>query len=661
MIKYEWAPTTSEIIEASKPHQERLAKYRKWLRDFEGNKRDELDEQQIHRKYYHGKHWTADELRWLRKRRQKPVFDNRIGRKIDFIVGVEQRMRRDPKGHPNSPKEEPHAFVTTAALRTVCQQNGWEDQASESMLNGMRTGVGAAFIGAKTFSNGKQDVGTLIVDEDRFFYDPRSTKADFSDARFMGVHLWVDLEEAIEIAPMFANYFEDAIADAQRGHTSLKTEEDRSEQWADFENRRVRIIEIYEKGFNPETMRSEWFFCKFTGDVAIDARPSPYLDQWGVPENPYEAWTAYIDEKGIRYSPIRNMKPMQDEVNQRRSRFLHLNNSTKMFVRDKGSQEDEDEMLSKMGRAEAVVYTNGQEWGKDIGVIDNTKEMNGQFQLLTQAEMALENIGPNPGLAGKGQGVEGASGRALMAQRDSGMTELSPVFNNHRSWKLRCYKKMWNRVKQMWDAERHLAVSDDPALLQFIPINSIDPQTGMPVNNIAEIDTDVILDEGPDTVVMQEELMQVLTQVASAPPALWKVFIELSGVTMKDRLQKMVDEANAPSPEMVEFQKRLQKLEELLQAAKIDVEVARRDNLEADSAKKLADSGLPPDALAAFPVESGAPSLVSQIIASDAGIGQPQAPPQQPQGIPGQNAMMPQEEGGEGEMPGGLPVVEYAF
>src|SRR5688572_15169689 len=45
-------------------------------------------------RYYHGKQWTDAELKTLKRRNQPPTMKNLIRRKIDFLVGLEQRLRR---------------------------------------------------------------------------------------------------------------------------------------------------------------------------------------------------------------------------------------------------------------------------------------------------------------------------------------------------------------------------------------------------------------------------------------------------------------------------------------------------------------------------------------------------------------------------------------
>lgn len=578
---------------------ERLAKYRRWLRAYETNKSDEIDEGQIARKYYHGKQWTAAEIKKLKKRGQAAVFDNRIGRKIDFLVGVEQRMRRDPKAYPRTPKHEHGADTATASVRYVADINRWEQISSNAMHDGLVSGTGVAWVGAEPLGNGQVDVKLRHIEVDRFFYDPRSVRRDFSDARFMGVHIWLDLDEAKERFPDHGDYFDSVIDMAKTGDAVNKLEEDRTTQWGDFEHRRVRIVEIYHKTVQPPEMRETWMLCTFSGDKDLGSQVSPYVDEYGQPDCPYVAWSPYIDETGNRYGVIRNMKPMQDEINHRRSKFLHLLNSRQLFVRDKGSTDDLEKLRTELSRPDGVIETHGMKWGEDIGVVDTAKEVQGQFELLNESQAALENLGPNPGLIGKGGGVADQSGRAILAQRDSGMTELSPVFEAQRDWKLRTYRKMWARLRQVWTGERIIRITDDDKALEFLSVNqySQDPATGaiQAQNVIGEIDADIILDEGPDTIIMQEELLQTISQLGDgALGPMGKVVIELSNVSNKERLLKILAEATAPPPEMVEMQSRMARLEELLKAAQVDQAVSGTEKTRADTIATLMTAFTPP-------------------------------------------------------------------
>lgn len=589
-----------------------LARYRRWVTAFEENKRDEQEEARLARKYYHDKQWSDQELAVLKKRKQHAVVDNTIKRKIDFLVGVEQRMRRDPKAYPRTPQHEHDADTATAAIRFVCDQNRWDSLSSQVMHDGLVSGIGVGWNGIEPGRSGN-DVAVKVCDPARFIYDPRSTKPDFSDARWMGVDLWVDIDEAVEQHPEHADALKQRIDNGKGAITARPAEIDQAEQWGDLEHRRVRVVELYEKRIVPPYNEAVWTYCKFSGDISLDAMISPYQDEAGRPDNPYDAWSPYVDEMGNRYGVGRTMKSLQDSINHKRSRVDHEVRNRQTFSNRGGAVGDVDKLKEEINKPDGHLEFPGGEWGKDVGIIDRSMQIRGYMDLLAGDQARLENYGPNPGLLGKGPGMADSSGRALLAQRDSGMTELSPVFERHRDWKLRMFRSMWARVRQAWTAERWIAVTDDPRAVQFIPINkfAMDPETGRIVseNVVAEMDVDIILDEGPDTIIMREELMQTLANLGEAATGpLGKVMIELSNCPQKDQLIEMMDKAAAPPPEMVELQARMAKLEELLQAAKIDETIAAAEQKRADALSKMVSVAAPPEAMGAFPLNYGRPT-----------------------------------------------------
>ena len=566
--------------------QEQLRDKRRRFRAFEENKERELQEQREHRRYYHAKQWTEEETRALKARGQPIITDNRIGRKVDFLVGVEQRMRRDPKAFPRNPQAERTADLATAGLRYICDNTRWDMHCEDVTLKGLVSGIGAVWIGMEHGPQGL-DVSVKPVPEDRFFYDPRSERKDFSDCWYMGTHLWLDVEDAKRRWPDHAQSLSEMLNGDGIGEGSgFVVEQDREEQWGDFEHRRVRIVEFWEKVWSEEHGRHVWTFCYFSGHINLESGVSPYMDEDGYPDTPYIAWSSYVDERGDRYGPIRNMKSMQDEINHRRSKFLHLVNTRQTHART-GYVDDPDHMRTQLAKPDGHVEHEG-EWGVDVGLVDQRDMMHGQAELLEQAQGSLENLGPNPGLIGKGGGMADASGRALLAQRDSGMTELSPVFQQIRDFKIRSYRKMLGRAKAAWTNERWIRITDDDGAPQFIGLNQFqqDPLTGQIVvqNHFAQVDVDIILEEGPDTITMNEELLQTISQMGDmALGPMGRVVIELSNVPNKERLIKLLQDAAAPDPQMQELEQRMA----MLEVGKVEAEI---ENKEVDSDLKRVDA-----------------------------------------------------------------------
>ncbi len=167
----------------------------------------EIQEQFMASRYYHGKQWTDAEIRELKKRKQPVTTKNRIKRKVDFLVGVEQRLRRDPKCYPRNPSAEQAAYVATASLRSVEDETKFPAIASASSNDALIRGIGVIWQGAKIVK-GKAEVRKAHVPSDRFFYDPCSEQWDFSDARYLGEWQWLDMDQAAEIMPFAAPMIE---------------------------------------------------------------------------------------------------------------------------------------------------------------------------------------------------------------------------------------------------------------------------------------------------------------------------------------------------------------------------------------------------------------------------------------------------------------------
>lgn len=632
-----------------------LGEKRRKFRAYETNKERELREAQVARRYYHGKQWTDDEIARLNRRGQPVVTDNRIARKVDFLVGVEQRMRRDPKAYPRTPADEQSADTATAGLRFVCDTNRWEQKASDGAHDGMVSGIGVVWVGIEGGRDGPNPK-MKSCQVDRFFYDPRSVLPDFSDARYMGMHLWIDIEEAVAEFPDQAKELEHLV-DRTGGLTTMKLEEDRSEQWGDFERKRIRLVEMYEKKpMAPAAQGFGWYYCKFSGDISLESMWSPYLDENGMPDCPYVAWSPYVDEKGDRYGLVRNMRPMQDEINHRRSKLLHRVNVRQVQMKT-GIVEDVDHTRTQLARPDGIIEHNGV-WGEDIGIIDQSQEIRGEAELLAQAQSSLENLGPNPGLVGKGGGIADQSGRAILAQRDSGMTELSPVFERLRDWKLRVYRKSWCRIKQAWTGERWIRITGEDDAPKFIGLNQYqtDPMTGRITgeNVIAEIDVDIILEEGPDTITMQEELMQTFSQmgeVAAGP--LGKVMIELSAVPNKERLMKMIDEATQPDPAVAQMNQRMADLEAMLKEATVAKTHAETEGKRIDGLVKLAQAMIPPQAVQQmYPIPFADAGMAGQ----QGGMMPPGGPQQMPPDMPPEALQAMQGQPEQMSPDGGLPL-----
>jgi len=496
------------------------------------NKQDEIQEQQLARRYYHGSQWTDAQMKALNKRKQPVVTYNRVGRKINAVVGLLERQRQDPRGYPRTPQHEEGAEIATAVLRYVCDQQLWPAKSSKAGLDGAVDGIGLIEIALEQGDRGDVEIGLEEGDPASFFYDPRSLKADFSDARYMGVGKWADLDATLALFPDKAEEIKSSIDTGG----DLTSDPDSDKKWF-MEvggNKQLRLVDHW------YMVGNEWHWCIYTGATVLAEGKSYLRDEKKRSVCKYVAYSANVDQDGDRYGFIRNMKSSQDEINQRRSKGLHQLNTRRMVIQ-KGTGDDIEKLRTEAARPDGVIEYVGDQ----APVFDDAakaQELQGQLAFLEDAKNEIENYGFNPALVG--QGVDNLSGRAMQLQQQAGIAELGPYLLAFKNWKLRVYRLIWCAVQEHWTGERWVRVTDSDGLAEFFAVNKmvIDPTTGMPTlsNALGALDVDIIIDEGPDTINMQQDAYDTLTIMAQRgqqlPPELLIELSPLAGSIKKKAL-----------------------------------------------------------------------------------------------------------------------------
>ena len=479
-----------------------LSKLRKCYSDYLFGKREEQDEQIDARRYYHGSQWTAEQLRIFKKRRQPAMTFNRVARKIDGVVGLIEKLRQDPKAYARTPQHEQGADLATATLRYVMDQQDWNSKSPECAQDGAVDGIGGVEINIEAGDQGDPEISMEMVDIQSFFYDPRSYKADFSDARYIGVGKWVDQDVAEEMFP-------DADFDVSGNDFELASRGDREMRWFNLDGpmTRLRLIDIWYKH------NGGWCYAIFTGSQILMEGESYLQDEKRKPIAKYVMFSGNVDQDGDRYGFVRNMKSAQDGINAKQSKMQHILASRRLIL-SQSSVQDVEKTRAEWARPDGVVTVVGSV--KDGAMADDQSFDFAGFEKMLELNLAeIENFGPNPALIGTG--VNAKSGRAISLMQQAGMAELGPYIMAFRGWKIRVYRAIWNAVQQHWKAERWVRVTDDQSVAQYIQINGmqVDPQTRQPgmVNPIGSLDVDIILDEGPDTVTIMQDMYETLSQV----------------------------------------------------------------------------------------------------------------------------------------------------
>lgn len=543
------------------------------------------------RDYYDGKQLTTEEYAELQKRGQPPIALNVIRARVDYLQGLEKKQRADPKGYPRNPEDQEAADAFTDGLRYAADAADYQSCRSQVWKNITVEGYGGLELTVVEDGQGDYEFEAETVPWDRIVYDPHSTKADFSDAKYVGQVLWMDENDALERA--LSNGADEATAWAAIGATLSQVEsgntfDDKPKDtiWGDAKRKRVRICVMWvRKG-------RDWWVVEFTRGGILSEMESPFRTKKGESLCLLVLESAYIDRDNNRYGVVRDLIDPQDEINKRRSKALHLVN-TAGVIADAGAVADKDQARRELARPDFYIETTP---GAHFEVVRQVELAAGQTQLGQQAMAYVMQSGPNAALLGKG--TEDQSGRAIEAQQAGGLIELGDLMDALRRFDRRVYKLLASLMQQFWTAERWIRVTDDELAPRYVGLNvpqvqdgPLGPQQVGVQNNVAELDLDIIIGDAPDTINNSVEAYQALTQAigqaaqGGLPPPLVAIMIKAHPALptrLKKELLDALEALGQPNPQAEQQQA------EVAQFAK-DKAMAELEETRAKTFKTIAE------------------------------------------------------------------------
>jgi hypothetical protein len=530
------------------------------------------------RDYFDGRQYTAEEIAVLRKRRQPPIVNNYVKRKVEILRGLERRGRSDPKAYPRTPTEDNRADAATQALRFVADDQRYDVVRSSVFDNILIEGVGGVEVIVEPTRNAKRDAPPdydIVINHipwDRLFWDPHSRHPGFTDSRYMGVVIWTDREDLLDQYPGSED-----ILNATFESGASETYDDRPHQrWTDSKRRRVRIVQIWWK------RRADWWSATITkGGFLEGPSISPYIDRHGNRSCALILRSAYCDRDLNRYGIVRDLISPQDSINKRESKLAHALNVNQTIM-EAGAVDDADKARAEVAKPDGQIIVNR---GFRFEIQKDTAEIAGHFQLLQHAVQQMNVTGPNASMAGKDPREQ--SGRAIIAQQSAGQMEHEPVADALRQHTHKVFEAVWQRIKQFKTAEWWVRVTDADKNIKFVGLNHPvtiadllgnldktqplmpqleglppldaravqfgltlqpgDPRLGMTVkieNDVGDIDVDIDIEEGPDSPSLAIEQFQMIMQL---PPEILQQFpaefiIKASSLRNKDDLVALLEQ-----------------------------------------------------------------------------------------------------------------------
>lgn len=498
------------------------------------------------RDYYDGDQISPALLAELNKRGQPTIYTMKVAPAINGLLGLMDAASTDCTALPRSKNGNDAADIVTKTIRHIADRTNYKRVREKASSDYVIEGSGAAIVRYE---------GTQIKADpiawDEFCYDPQSLNADFSDARWLGTAKLLDDDIA---RAQYGDAF-DGSGDPYAGGELFDFDDHRRRWWSDKAKRQVRVVDLYY-----EAAAGEWHRAVFTSAGIIYQGPSAYHDDHGGTVCPIVGVSYAVKRTGERYGAARHMIPLQDEVNARRSRLLHLTNHRQVQQTDMMANPAHKDIAKREAAKADGVLPFGFE------VSSPTDIASGQMQILQKTEADLDRLAPTPAVLGRNGQNE--SGRARQLLQEAGTTEQRRAFGRFEAFELRLYRLMWFIAREYFDEETEIRITGDPRAPEFIKINEpvmgpvqvpalnpatgepvIDPTTGMPQtvtqmgpvgfnNRLAELDVDLTLTTVPDTVTLQQEVFSTLLEYASSnrldtfDPRFWAM-IEMSTIPNK--------------------------------------------------------------------------------------------------------------------------------
>lgn len=587
--------------------------------------------------YFDNIQYTQEELKILNDRGQPAITENIMARQIKALIGYERQGRTTIKAYPRNPDDNHAADVATDVIRYVGDTNNIDVVFSKCWGDMLKAGTCASYVRARP---GKGDAVDIVVDNipfDRLWYDQNSRELDFSDAKYAGIVMWMDKDDALAMYPDAEDILSAAEVydDLGVGYGGGTANRDRPiDGWVDstMDRPRIKVVEEYYRKGHPDN--PVWYYCVFvrTGFL-VEPMKSPYLDDYMRPTCPVLLQSAYISRRNTRYGEAAFMLDLQDEVNKRRSKYLHMVNTRQLKISE-GAVSDPIKLAQDVSRPDAVFMVRD---GAEFEFITNGDLAQGHLQLYFDAKQELQATGGNASLSGTEPRT--LSGVAEQARQRGAIVSIQSIFDELRNFKKRVHEAIWERCRQFMTAETWIRVTDDRSNARFAGLNrrmpliqalqdpddakqvlnKLEPriaqavqaimQSGVPIeqlppqiqqllfepvvlDNIAQMDVDIIMSEIPDVVNSQMEQLGLLAEAVRAgvpiPPNIYlELWAEASSFPNKQRLLDMLQGKPQGTPQEQQAAAQQQQQQQAIQQQAVQLQIAQS---QANVAKTQADA-----------------------------------------------------------------------
>ena len=521
--------------------------------------------------YYDNEQWSADDEGTLSDRGQRALVYNVISASVDWVTGTEKRSRTDYKILPRKKNGSKAAEHKTALMKYLSDVNRSKFDQSRAFEDTVKVGVGWLEDGWDSESD-SEPLYTKTESWRNMLWDSAAMEMDLSDARYIFRSKWLDLDIGMALFPERKDILINSTSETYHfgsqdmyGDEAMDNPEyDRDlaqrvgSQENEYKRQRVRVVEgwfklpmqvkklkggdfnneiydPYSRGHRDSVNRGEaelvtkntmrMYVGLFTTSGMLWFSESPYKHN-RFPFTPI--WGKRRGKDNLPYGIIRLLKDIQDDVNKRASKALHILTTNKV-VMDFGAVDDVDEMREEIARPDGVIEVKA----------------NARFDIHTDRDLAAQHIGlmeqgirliqSASGVTDENMGrkTNATSGIAIERRQDQGSLATLLYFDNLRLARQLSGEKQLSNIEQFFDEEKAFRITDQRGNPKYITVND-----GTFENDLVSTKADFVIGEAEWNASLRQAAVSELLAAMERLPA------EV-GMTMLDLVIENMDLPNS--------------------------------------------------------------------------------------------------------------------
>lgn len=555
-------PYTGNRLDSAKMTQMHLRLLDLYTREVD-RQHDNRRDMSIDEDFYDNIQWREEDAETLKSRGQVPLVYNVISTTVNWVIGTEKRSRADFKVLPRRKTEGKPAERKTQLLKYLSDVNRTPFHVSRAFEDTTKVGLGWVEDGIRDDEE-DEPIYSRYESWRNMLYDSAATELDLSDGRYIFRSKWVDLDIAQALfkkrralLERSADTANDFLALDQYGDEAMDSQElaleqrgttTTSDRVTGYQRRRVRIIEAW---LRIPTEVPKVSGGQFSGEI-YDPQSPGHTDQLDKGEaevqpkttmrmhvaiftqagmlwfsqSPYRhnrfpftpIWAYRRGRDGLPYGVIRGLRDIQEDINKRASKALHILSSNKVIM-DEGAVDDLDEFADEVARPDAIIV---KKVGKHLEIAVDRELAQGHLELMSRSISMIQQVG---GVTDEnlGRTTNATSGIAIQRRQDQGALATAKLFDNLRLAAQVRGEKQLSLIEQFMTEKKAFRITNMRGTPEYIEIND-----GLPENDIARSKADYVISEADWRASMRQaaadELLEAMTRL---PPEVSLVLLDL--------------------------------------------------------------------------------------------------------------------------------------